>query len=271
MKMNDNSQILSIISKNQMNWLKKVLLLSKAKVKFIVTTTVFSDIVTIPRLSFDGIVTKSEKTTFNDLYNLLVNKKEIYGPLISLGDKFPKAIDDYELLSIEQKYRVFGCAMSLLDCGNWMYYDINNTIKYIPQSNKDRNEIISFIKNNKITGVIFLSGDLHTSFISYCDDLLLPNTFPLLEISSSPNASPPSNQITNYMEDNPHQRQFIYATNDKSYSYIETDIENNLVKITYIKKNTNPILVEIDLQAYYNKQYIDKLIPVVKINGQYVL
>jgi phosphodiesterase/alkaline phosphatase D-like protein len=251
MKPNDNSQVLSIMSDEQFTWLKSSLSASTARIKFIVSSTVFSDVVIIPPLP--GISDRSIKVTFDQLYNTFVHDPTVYTPLITLNGAMPDALTFYQNLTMDQKYRVFGAAMSFLDCGNWMYYDKSNTIQFIPQSKKVRTELIEHIQTNKISGVFILSGDLHSSFVSYTDDPCA--SFPLLELSFSPSGSPGDNKIFDYMRTNPGQKQFLYVANQKNFGTVETDLDNELIIVTFVKIDGTQDVIRISLKDYEAQQY----------------
>lgn len=264
MKINDNTQVLSIISEDQMTWLLTGLSESKAKVKFIVTTETFSDLIILPRLPFSPL---SQKLTFDQLYLSAVFNPAFYSPLVSLGGAVPTAVLDYVDLSNVQKFRVFGSAISQLGASGWMYYDNSNTITDIPQTKKQRNQIMDHVKNNNIHGVIFLTGDKHTSFVDYVDDLRTPGSFPLIEICASPSGSEPTDIVTNYMLDNPEQKQIAYATNKKSYLHISTDLDNNTIKIKCHRQNDTTDRIKINLCEYKLLQQGDTTQKPISVNG----
>ena len=263
MTINDNSQIISIISNEQMNWLLHELNDSNAKIKFIVTTQTFSDLIIIPKTPITPI---SEKVTISELYNRLVFDPNYYAPLVSLQGAIPTSVTDYENLTLDQKFRVFGPLVSQLGGSAWMYYDKSNNIVNIPQPNKQRNQIIDFIRHNKIHGVIFLTGDFHSSYVGYIDDLNTPNVFPIIEICSSPVGSPPTTTIIDYINDNPDQKQFIYATDQKNFVNISTTIDKNKIIVTYYKKNNEQDRIKINLKKYKKLQKGDLLSNPIKIH-----
>lgn len=266
LNVNDNTQTLSMISAEQMNWLKNSLLDSTATIKFIVTSQPFSDTIIFPK---NILPTSQLKATFTQAYDLLVANPGIYRPLISLFGIVIRANSDYENLSIEQKYRVFGPLMSSLGFAGWMYYDNTNEVKHIPQSIKQRSEIINYIETNNIFGVIFLTGNTHTSFVGYVDDLNNKNNngFPIIEICSSPVLSPIRTTIMNYVNDVSTQRQFAYVAQSKNYLEVSTDLNNDKIIVKCIKNTGNPDIIEIDLIAYKKLQQGDGTQSPIKVNN----
>jgi len=267
MSVNNNSQILSIISLDQMNWLLNGLAQSRATVKFIVTTEAFSDLIIFPR---SPLSPTAQKFTFTQLYTTLVTNPSFYAPFVSLQGAVPTAVPDYEALTLDQQYRVFGATMAELNGAGWMYYDQSNQVINIPQTNKQRTQIINFIKDNEISGVIFLTGDSHTSYVGYVDDLNNPNAFPLIEICSSPSGSEPTKTITDYIKDDPLQKQFAYATHHKSYMHITTDLDDHKIHIKCIKHNCHDF-ISINLNKYKKLQDGHSHKKPIKVNHHKVL
>jgi phosphodiesterase/alkaline phosphatase D-like protein len=264
MNINDNKQILSIISDGQMSWLLNSLSNSKAEIKFIVTSQAFSDIIIKPR--YLSNVSTAQKLTFPQLYNAFVTDSTYYEPLVSVSGQYPDAIISYLTMTTNQKYRVFGNAMSQLNAGGWMFYDNSNNVTNIPQSNKQRNQIIDHIKNNNIKGVIFLTGDVHESYVGYVDSLSSPSVFPLIEIAASPSGSQPSTTISDYVQDNPSQQQYAYVRSIKNFAKIRTDIKNDFVTVEYIKKDYTTDFIKIDLRSYHKLQKGDTTQKPISVN-----
>lgn len=267
MNINDNSQVLSIISLDQMNWLLAGLGQSNATVKFIVTTEAFSDLIIFPRTSFTPT---TEKFTFTQLYTTLVTNSLYYTPLVGINGTEPLAVPDYEALTLDQQYRVFGYTMTALNGSGWMYYDQSNQVLNVPQTNKQRSQIINFIQENQIHGVIFLTGNAHSSYVGYVDDLNNPDSFPIIEICSSPAGSPPSDTITDYIKDNPYQKQFAYATHHKSYMEIRTDLDDHSIHIKCLKHDCHDFIT-INLHKYKELQEGHSHKKPIKVNHHKVL
>lgn len=249
---------MSLMSDTQMQWLLKGLKNSKATVKFIVTSQGFTDNIIVPRTPMTASATK---VSFDELNNLLVHNPDIYTPLVTLQGAFPQGLDLYNSLSNEEKYQVFGKAVALLNGAGWMFFDKRNTIY---NTKKQRDQVVHFIKKYNIEGVIFLSGDLHTSYISYVDDLST-GAFPLLEITGSPNGSTPETTLLQYMADHPEQRQYIYALGEKNYATISTSLKYSKLKVEFTKEKGVDTVI-IDLDKYKRLQKGENVTGVVTIN-----
>lgn len=267
LRVNRNTQILSIMSLEQFNWLLAGLSESRAEVKFIVTTEPFSDVLIMPRFPF---FPTSEKMTFTELYNSLVNDPTFYTPLVSVLGSQPLAVPAYEALTPDQKFRVFGSSMATLNAANWMYYDQSNTIINIPQTNKQRNQIINFIRENHIHGVIFLTGNYHSSYVGYIDDLRHHDSFPIIEICSSPVGSLPVKTLTEYIDDHPSQKQFAFVTHKNNYMHISTHIDEHKIHIRCIKHGEDTH-IKINLNKYKKLQEGHRHKKPIEVNDEEVL
>lgn len=154
---------------------------------------------------------------------------------------------------------------SQLNCGGWAFYDKHDHGPYLPKAKPQRRQLLKHIKDNKIKGVVFLSGDYHSSFVGYVNGK--NDSYPIIEVCSSPNGSPVDTSIASYISDNPDQTQFAYLSPHKNYINLKTDVDNNRINITVVNKNSSQDNIVIDIGKYTALQSGDVSQLPISVNG----
>lgn len=102
---------------------------------------------------------------------------------------------------------------------------------------RERKEIIDFIRTQEITGVVFLTGDVHTTVLQSHD---LPGLYPLYELTASPFSSGVSKSRLPFIQSDPNRIDGTVVA-DQNYCRIDiqgTPDERTLIIRCFDKTNT---------------------------------
>ncbi len=123
-------------------------------------------------------------------------------------ENYPKDAVEKSFLGKQQMDWLLNSLMSstakfkIIVSGSQMLNPINDFECFVHYE-KEYQQLLSFIENSKINGILFLSGDRHMTEVIKIDR---PNAYPLYDITSSPLTSRPFTNIVNHKEgNNPHR------------------------------------------------------------------